>query len=996
MRKIFTLLCGLVLTAALFAQLPYNTTMTQSHFNNSSTVVAKESANWDSGIRLGTTSNWNPGNWNDHYVVIALNQASIPYQLKFKYKVNFGISSNPNWYIDESPDNTKWSRVWSNESRNTSWSDQQTVTLSKSTKYIKLCFSGNYSGTFADIIVSDQAYVNNPKVGDDVITSLDFGAKAISSGTEEKTFDIEWCNVNALTVSHTNTTVFTVTPNSFGGKAKYGTQTVTVAYNRNQEVGEHKDTITISNGSITKTVTVSGTTTKREQEIHWNANLVATNFTLNAEDILTGADLATADNEEAVLTYVSDNTDVIAVSEDGKTIYAGDNGTATITVTATGNDIYAEKVESRVFTVTSDLKQIIVWDQNFMSLKTNADPNTIELTAMATSGGEVTYELEEGSDNCVTLSGNILTITGTPGVAYIIARQAGGEINGEVWIAASARKQIKVRDPQSACDEYALADESFTFAEGDKTTLAEKEFALVGKPTQLTFTGTWGGLKYLWSEQQEMMVDQYANFGSGLEWRQVTSFMMSKNSTSYGPFALDETATKIRFRSGEHGEQKVSNISIPRKKEMVVSESAIVETAEHNVRWSKTISVSRSNIDVVDITLDENCPFEVSKTSIGTDCADRGTETFEVFFTPNVKDSVYTGTITITDGKANPTTHTISLEITCTGFNQSIYGFVLPDTCLTTDEVSVPTATASSELEVVYLSSDSTIAYVENNALVILSAGTVDIIAYQAGNDRYNEASESETIVIELTPIEIYEAPSATQVAVGASVSMALLIGGEAEVPGTFSWLNPDQIMNVSGEVEVTVLFTPTQNNIYATATETILVTVTEHPQTFGEYTAAFCEGDSIEFAGVWYYDETEDPLPILLPDTTNIYGGDSIVMLTIIVHPNETVEIEETMREKETLVVEPNEWSILMGGVAYPLEDAETYLPKPMELTLIKEDKTEYGCLKTIIRHIVVTSTVDFEQVKVDAEAEKFFQNGTLYIRRGDAIYTVSGLKVE
>ena len=433
---------------------------------------------------------------------------------------------------------------------------------------------------------------------------------------------------------------------------------------------------------------------------------------------------------------------------------------------------------------------------------------------------------------------------------------------------------------------------------------------------------------------------------------------------------------------------------------MIVSESAIVETAEHNVRWSKTISVSRSNIDVVDITVegtDSICPFEVSKTSIGTDCADRGTETFEVFFTPNVKDSVYTGTITITDGKANPTTHTISLAVTCTGFNQSIYGFELPATCLTTDVVEVPTATASSELEVVYLSSDSTIAYVENNALVILSAGTVDIIAYQAGDNRWNEASETKTIVIELTSIEIYEAPSATQVAVGAPVSMALLIGGEAEVPGTFSWFNPDQIMNESGEVEVTVLFTPTQNNIYATATETILVTVTEQPQTFGEYTAEFCEGDSIEFAGVWYYDndETEDPLPITLAET-NIYGGDSIVMLTIIVHPNETVETEETMREKQMLVVEPNEWSILMEGVAYPLEEAETYLPSPMELTLVKEDTTEYGCTKTIIRHIVVTSTVDFEQVKAATEAEKFFQNGTLYIRRGEMIYTISGERVK
>ena len=996
MKKLYTLIIiALMGMGQVFAQLPYNTTLTQSHYNNSSVIVGESGAiSWSNGIQLG---NGGGGmNWDDKYVTIALNQQSIPYQVKFKYKCTNIWSTDPDWYVEESIDNSNWTRIWNTQSSSTSTSSLQTVDLSKSTKYIRLIYSGNFGGIYSDISVSDQAYVNDPKVGDNVINSLDFGTNTISSGIEEKTFDIEWCNVNALTVTSDNA-LFTVSPALFGGKAKYGTQTITVGYNRNQEVGAHNGTITISNGSVTKTVTVSGTTTKREQAIHWNDALVATNFTMNSEDALTGADLATADNEEAVLTYSSSDSTVIAVSKDGKTIYAQENGTATITVTATGNTIYNEKTESKVFTVTSNKKQVIVWDQNFMGLKTNVNPNTIELTATATSGGEVTYALEDGSDNCVTLNGNVLTITGTPGVAYIIASQAGGEINGEVWIAATARKQIKVRDPNSACDEYALADESFVFEKGDKASMYEQVFNLVGKATQLTFTAKRGSFKHIydvWTDQQEMYVDQFANFGSGLEWRQVTSFKTEENNTNYGPFNIDATATKIRFRSGEYAEQTVSNISIPRKKEMIVSESAIEETAERNVKWSKTISVSRSNVDVVDITVSENCPFSVSKTSIGTDCADRGIETFEVFFTPAVKDSVYTGSITITDGKANPTTHTISLAVTCTGYNQSINGFVLPASCQTMDTVVLPKATATSELEVVYLSSDSTIAYVEDTMLVILSAGTVDIIAYQAGDDRYNEVSVTKTIQINLTTIEIYEAPTASEVAFNAPVSMAWLFGGEASVEGTFSWLNPDQIMNESGKV--TVLFTPSEDKIYATATIDIPVTVTGQPKTYGEYTAEICEGDSIEFAGVWYNDAVQDSLHITLPDTTNIYGGDSIVILTFVVHPQEVEISEETMRDKETLVVDPNEWNYLYFGQELPWLDAETPLQGWDEITLVKYETTEYGCLKTIKRHIVVTSTVGFEQVKADAEAEKFIQNGTLYIRRGEMIYTISGERVK
>ena len=85
--------------------------------------------------------------------------------------------------------------------------------------------------------------------------------------------------------------------------------------------------------------------------------------------------------------------------------------------------------------------------------------------------------------------------------------------------------------------------------------------------------------------------------------------------------------------------------------------------------------------------------------------------------------------------------------------------------------------------------------------------------------------------------------------------------------------------------------------------------------------------------------------------------------------------------------------------GQEEKIKDAEISMADwkdDQEITLVKYDTTEFGCLKTIKRHIVITSTVGFEQVKADAEAEKFFQNGTLYIRRGEMIYTISGERVK
>ena len=1023
MKKIFTLFSVLVFAVTMFAQLPYNTTMTQSHYNNSSIVVGNDGASrsqnkWDGGIRLEAKKSAIAGsewNWDDKFVIIALDQTSIPYQLTFQFQGTSVIASDPNWYVAESTSkNGPWVNVWTATTPTTSGvsvsADPQDlehpIELSKSTKYIKLCYSGNYAGIFKNIVVTDQAYVNDPKVNDEVITSLDFGSKSISSGEQELTFDVEWCNVPALSVTSDND-LFAVSPASFGGTANYGTQTVSVKYNRDVEVGTHNGTITLTNGTITKTVTVSGTTTKRVQEIHWNAELAATNFTMNAGDILTGADLATADNEEAEITYASDNEEVIAVSEDGKTLYAVENGTATITVSATGNEIYDEAEASHVFTVTADKKQVIEWDQNFMSLKTNENPNTIALTATATSGGVVTYALEEGSDACVTLSGEnnaTLTITGTPGVAYIIATQAGGEINDEVWIAASARKQIKVRDPQSACDEYALADAQYTFSKGHKEGMVSStEFALVGKPTNLTFYAKRGGLQYVWTTQTALYVEQYANFGSGLEWRIIEEILPTENGGNFGPYALEESATKIRFRTGEYAEQTISNISVPRKKELAVSETDIVENAERNVRWSKTISVSRSNIDVVDIMVestDPNCQFSVSKTSIGTDCADRTTETFEVSITPLVRDSVYTGTITITDGKANPTAHTINLAVTAIGFNQSISGFELPESCTTTDEVVLPIATASSNLEVVYLSSDSTIAYVENNQLVILSAGTVQIIAYQAGDERFNEASLAKTIEIQLTPSQILEAPTATEMAIGAPLSMSQLQGGLANVEGTFAWQNPDQIMNEGGFA--TVVFTPTLSNIYAPATVDVVVPVVANPTLYFEYTAELCEGDSIELYGEMMEAEavaTEEGEPIELTfEGANQYGGDSIVYLTIIVHEAEYVELYDTMYIGDTLRVEPGVWTeseyqMVLDQAEYPM-DAEN------EFELVQHTQTEFGCPKTIVWYVKVTKKpvgTGIEDVQSDdVQCTKILRDGVIYIRRDGKEYTITGLEVK
>ena len=854
-----------------WGQLPYNTTMTQTHYNDSKVKVGSDGESysmnaWSGGIFLqaGTYKNLfgtikgEELNWNDKYVIIALKTNSIPYQLKFKYKCNSIIATNPDWYVAESSDKSNWTTIWSTESNSTSTSALQTVDLSKSTKYIKFCYSGNYGGTYSDIKVTDQAYVHNPKVGDDEKSSLDFGSGTISSGKAELSFDVEWCNVSALSVTSSNPTFFTVSPSSFGNTAKYGTQTVTVYYDRDVAVGNnHSGTITISNGNstYTKTVSVKGTTTKRPQEIHWNASLAAVNYTLNAEESLTGSAIATTDNEEAVITYTSSKSDVIAVSPDGKILSAVSTGTATITASATGSDIYAVGSDSKLFTVTAKKKQTITWNQNLMGLKTNANPKTVNLNATATSNGTITYSIEAGSDGCITLGGtnnSVMTITGTPGTAYVKATQVGGVIGGEEWIAATAIKQVKVRDPNSSCDEYAISDESFTFSSGDKTSMSEKVFNLTGKPTTLTFKAKRGGLKFLWSEQKDLYIEQYANFGSGLEWKQLQAIKPGESEGSYGPYALEETATKIRFRSGEYAEQQVYNITSARKTIFDVNEPSITDDAERNVKWSKTISVTRSNIDVLDISVtsaDASCPFQLSKTSLGTDCADMSTETFEVFFTPTTKNKTYTGTITITDGKASNThTATIPLSVKTVAFNQAItWNFTDNQEFPTTNVPLVFNATTDATgLEVSYrvAEEDADKATIDGNTLTIIGSGSIQVTAYQEGDDKYNEAPEiTKTIIANKVTPNITNPTGKAIEYRSALKNSTWTAAGEAKVTlrgvpntvlaGSFSWNDPEHVvMDAAGEHSYKATFTPSDGGMYNNVEYDQTITILRTAQT--------------------------------------------------------------------------------------------------------------------------------------------------------------------
>lgn len=149
MQKLFTsiLFAALALTAS--AQLAYNQAFTSDDFNNPNTVVKKggNSVAWNNGIKLGVSVTGG-FNWDDKYLDICLEEGLTD-------SVSFSLSSDPgvtgmDWYIKESVDGSNWSsKIWTSDQA----SGNFVVDLSQSTRYIRLCFSGNLAGKFSNVIV---------------------------------------------------------------------------------------------------------------------------------------------------------------------------------------------------------------------------------------------------------------------------------------------------------------------------------------------------------------------------------------------------------------------------------------------------------------------------------------------------------------------------------------------------------------------------------------------------------------------------------------------------------------------------------------------------------------------------------------------------------------------------------------------------------------------------------------------------------------------------
>lgn len=803
-------------------------TMTGSIWNNGNIKVATEgTTSWEdaNGIVLGDVT-WGGTNKDDKYVI--LHFEGIPDKLNFKIatpeSVGGGIGSalggvtNVEWFIKESatstmPNATIWTETYDGTSPKS-----YSIELQPTTRYVLLCYSGNFGAYFKDVNITERKYVQDPEPA-----SIDFGKAVINSTMSDKTVNINWCNVAPLTVTSDNP-YFTVSPSVFGSYEQMSSQELTIAFTHTNEVGEYEGNIIISNGESTydKTIPVKAEITKRKQVITWNKDLKATGFAMSVGEQYpdeTITKIATTPNGE-LITFVSANSDIIEVVDD-TVLVAKAVGKVNIIAHQAGDNEYAEVKDTVEFTVTNLLKQTITWDQNLYGLLTTSEP--VELTATATSGMQITYT--SANENVVRIEDNTLIVVGE-GETTITAYQAGGiDLEGNEWLEISQDNYVIVRNPESQCNEKALAIGSLTLSSGELS----KIYDLAGTPTTLTFKAKHGTKPNgAWEQKPTyaaLMVDQYTKIDGAWGWQNKYNEVVGTEDTDFKTIELDSIATKVRFRTTETGtEHTISNVQVPRMKFMTADVEVIDLDVESNAIWSQTITVSHSNIDLMTVTTKQGV-INLSTATLGGGCGSYGDDAFVASFTPMQKYQEFLDTIVITDGKADPSTIEIPVRLYSKGLNQSITGFELQTTAKTTDEIFL-SASASSELEVTFSTSNDNIAYVgENNKLVIVTSGEVIVYAIQEGNEKYDPAQAEQTILISKVAAPITANPTASDLKYGQTLAESELSNGAATVDGTFAW-EDGNIVPDAGNQTFKVIFTPENAAWYESSSVDVTVHV--------------------------------------------------------------------------------------------------------------------------------------------------------------------------
>lgn len=699
-------------------------------------------------------------------------------------------------------------------------------TLNKKFKNVKVT---RYVELSAPDLTIDKTNTNNPVYPSD----------GIGVGTLPVTYSL--AGGGDLTIHNDNPTKFTLSQTTIENAScqpDVKTTNINIQYS-SDEAGTDVAHLVIYNKVYRKEVTITGITAKRNQEVHWeigDALRVGTQ-TENAAWVTIGSKVS----------YSSSNTTLLEVV-DGKLV-AKAEGEVTITATAPGNDEYNAVEDQKTITITNDLTQSIVWEQNFLRLQLGGATQTLNAYVVSDVEGCTTDRAHlityESSDESVVkvINSNQLQIVGA-GQAVLTARQAGGvDADGHNYMAVSAEKAVIVRDPNAPCENYLYIQpqENKWYCGWNLANCQYREFVIdnLDEPSTLylQYKGEYKtvGVDYFGGT---MHVDEWYDGA----WHEVPNGNLG--TPSIGTYktlntTLQRKTTKVRIRTNDGvGYHYFKDCKIGQSRYIEASDLATFEAKVGQV-VNQQLTVRYNNITgPVTLSLgNNNSKFSLSQQSIAGDCGDKGTVDVTVSYLPT-EEANEEELLTVSDGT---TTLKVTLHGVATKTSRHIV-WDLPETnnVYTVDVVElgaqaltdVGNTTAGDVFYAISSSSPAGVGSVAGSNLTFAKAGTVVVTANTVNDARYNDAvTVSKHYNVAITPTTISTMPVLAEVTSGTAAGEIELTGWQVTntvnggvVEGTLAITSAD--LTNEGTNTVTLTFTPSNTDMYSGCTGTTTIVV--------------------------------------------------------------------------------------------------------------------------------------------------------------------------
>lgn len=647
------------------------------------------------------------------------------------------------------------------ESKNLADQDWQNGNRYKSTQSIKtdikqIIFTGNQGATGNKTIYVDNIYAEiAPHIILNTSNEQNLGAVEID-GTKTLDVDFKSFLTSGNLVVETNNPNFllngdkekiTLCEGNTLEKINEDTKNFQIVYSaKENKVGEEDNaTITIKDegNNNSCTINIKAICVKKTPTINWNN--ISTQIPVDESVSLDNV----TSTSTGKITFTSSDATIIKV--ENNLLMALKEGTVKITAKIEGTNRYKEYEESLDFEATQKIIQNIVWNQQFYSLKIG-DQN-ITLNAKATdkkTGLENGNLIEYSSANTdiVTVDDGVLKIVGK-GQTTITAHQRGND----EYVGTYITKPVFVREVSTECTDPIIAEltEEPTSKSGgfnwETISYTTKEWNNIPKEVTFTIKCSDIATEYLTDLGGAKLTikDQNGN--------NIYGPTKGNNQSKTHTIPLDRSVRKLTFELTCNLDRSISNI--------IVHPDIYLETETKSINYAGAEIDKPNEQDVIfdwanqpdmmwaTIEDDKDNVFSVDKKTyiFGEGCGKYGRSTIKTIFHPKKEGDNYSANLVIYRGEGENTKKMKTIPITATAIkiSQTItWNQDLTALNPTQGNNYDLTATASSGLNVTYISSDENVARIEDNKLFVVGAGNATITATQSGNYQYKAAASIE------------------------------------------------------------------------------------------------------------------------------------------------------------------------------------------------------------------------------------------------------------